>query len=64
MADRHKRGDRMHYRNVRVDESTLVWRELGGKEEQVGKDFFSEEKKQKTFVSCVQQPFQIGGFGC
>ena len=33
---------------------------VGQKGEQAGKDFFSEEKKQKTFISCVQQPIQIG----
>jgi len=34
---------------------------VGRKEEQAGKNFFSEEKKQKTFINAVQQLVQIGG---
>ncbi|HTZ72027.1 MAG TPA: hypothetical protein VMB71_15325, partial [Acetobacteraceae bacterium] len=40
----------------------LVTAQVGRKAEQAGKNFFSEEKKQKTFISCVQQRVQIGGF--
>ncbi|HTZ70959.1 MAG TPA: hypothetical protein VMB71_09945 [Acetobacteraceae bacterium] len=37
---------------------------LGRKGRKPVKDFFSEEKKQKTFISGVHQPGQIGEFGC
>ena len=36
---------------------------LAGTGEQAGKDFFSEEKKQKTFINGNQQPTHSGGFG-
>ncbi|HTZ70970.1 MAG TPA: hypothetical protein VMB71_10000, partial [Acetobacteraceae bacterium] len=44
--------------------SRKVTAQVGRKGGQARKDFFSEEKKQKTFISCVQQPVQIGGLGC
>ncbi|HTZ71857.1 MAG TPA: hypothetical protein VMB71_14465 [Acetobacteraceae bacterium] len=36
---------------------------VGRKDEQARKDFFSEEKKQKTFASGIGQRVRVGEFG-